>query len=285
MNASRRPPPALPGRARALLDEYRDAQTIPADVEARIWTVVGADDAPDPVFDPLEIEGEGEADDELSAASQRRVWPWVGLGLAAAAALLVAWGLGGMIAERRQAVATPDTAVMRAQTESSPRRALAQQPSAAKATVPAAAEVESVEPPIEPAEPPPPHAQQQPRASKPPRPSARAGRTETEAETEPSQAPVTPPDTLAAERALVARAWRALAHGNTAEALQRVEEHARQFGDGLLVPEARAVEVIARCRQGDDARARAQAQTFHAEHPHSPLAARVDEACGAGQKK
>ena len=52
----------------------------------------------------------------------------------------------------------------------------------------------------------------------------------------------------------------------------------RQFAEGVLAPERRAVSIVARCKRGD-ADAHARAQTWLTAEPRSPLVARVRDAC------
>lgn len=85
-------------------------------------------------------------------------------------------------------------------------------------------------------------------------------------------------DTLAREKALVQQAWETLAAGDPDGALRIVDTHAREFPEGVLAPERRAVTLVARCKRGDaDATERAAAWLHSAAR--SPLAARVRAAC------
>lgn len=253
-----------------MLASYREAEDIPADVEARIWSVVGSDDV---------LEPEHATDDVPRVDhGARRTLGWVGFGVAAAAVLVVAWQLGGQRAERARADADPGAAAMQHERTPNEEQATPRTPAPARAVEPVdAVPPERPEPPMpsvddetEPAEAPPdpaPHAK------------ARAPRR---APSEPAEAPS--PSSLTAERDLIARAWRSLAHGDEAAALATVAEHRQRFAQGLLAPEREAVEVIARCRRGDADGPR-RAASFHREHPRSPLAGRVDEACVPERKK
>jgi hypothetical protein len=280
-----RPPAPLPRRARAMLAAYRDANAIPATVEDRIWSVVGAEDAPEPAFDPLE-----------AAAPRRtnvRVIGWAGAVLAVAAVLVLAWQLGGLLGERRRSASAPGAAVMQGGGDASQGRATAgagaavprsTEPSATAPTAPdlqhstsdASAVLERQSPAVD--------RSAAPETADPPLAPAHRGPAD---EPEPDTAGSTPTEpeppassTLAAERELVAEAWRALALGDTTQALDVTAEHARRFPEGLLAPERAAIETIAVCHQGaTDGHRRATA--FHRAHPRSPLADRVDEACGA----
>lgn len=271
-----RPPAPLPRRARALLAAHREANDIPDDVAERIWSVVGADDAPEPAFDPLEAP-------TASSRAHRRWLVYGGAALAAAAVLLLAWRLGGTLAERRHAARTPAAAVMHGEGTPSQGRASATPGTATVATPkqadpappPSAVPESSPEPTAPEPSPTPAETTARSRASSPstaPRPAAPT--------TEPE--PTAPASTFAAERELVARAWRALALGDHTDALQAATEHARRFPAGLLAPERTAIETIARCRQ-DPTDGPRRAAAFHRAHPRSPLAARVDEACDANE--
>lgn len=278
-----RPPAPLPRRTRALLAVYRDAHAIPVAVEERIWTVVGAEHAPAPAYDPLA----GAAAAGSTAASQRaasqRWLAWGAAMLAAAAVLVLAWQLGGSLGARRHASRTPDAAVMQGGGRSTHGHATP------RAAAPTAAVPPSMATPAEPS----PGSSTEAATSAGPTPSSpvdaptRPRRAVRDAPAEP--APVDPASTsaastLAAERELVARAWGALALGETARALEAAAEHARRFPAGLLAPERAAIDTIARCRRGD-ANGPRRATAFHRAHPRSPLAERVDEACGAPTKQ
>jgi hypothetical protein len=262
-----RPPAPLPRHARAMLAAYREANEIPAAVEDRIWSVVGADDAPAPAFDPLEAPA--------PPRTNVRAIGWAGGMLAAAAVLVLAWQQGGLLAERRRAASAPGAAVMQGGGDPSQGRA-----SAGTATQ-RSSEPATITPDAPSSPDPAPHD-----------PTVVGGRTTSSAEdrrrsppdaAEPEPEP-TASSTLAAELALVTRARRALTLGETARALDATAEHARRFPHGVLAPERAAIETIARCRQGgqgDPDRARA----FHRAHPRSLFAELVDEACGAAPRE
>jgi hypothetical protein len=272
-------PAPLPRRARALLDAYREAHAIPADVEARVWSVVGADQAPD--AEPWPEPPARRRTRRAPPASRRPRWLGLGVALLAAAAVLaLAWQLGGALASRRQAARSPDAAVM--QPEAPARRGRAGAP------VPAPAQPGASEPAATPSPAPAPEAlttgpidpvdgsvrsRRSDRALAPGAPASSP-------DDPPREAPAGPASTLADERDLVARAWRALALGDTAAALDAAAEHARRFPAGLLAPEREATQTIARCRRGD-ADGPERAAAFHRTHPRSPLRERVGEACRA----
>ena len=335
-----RDPAPLPRNVRALLAEYRDAHELPEEARDRIWSVVGADDAPEPAFDPLEHETDARP---RSAAAERRrprkrsraaiagghegtgsrrgSVRWLALGtaaLAAAAVLALAWQLGGTLAERRKASRAPDAAVMQGGGGSTQGRAgwgtdgRAKARGGDSAADPSASPGSGREPivvpdpsgssaPLDRVGSSPRSAPLDPSGStagstrEPPRSNGAAPDT---ARTTPSLADpprsepgvdaldptlAQPGSTLVAERELVARAWRALALGETAQALDAASEHARRFPAGLLAPERAAIDTIARCRRGDADGPR-RASSFHRANPRSPLAERVDEACTADSK-
>ncbi|MEM9460713.1 MAG: hypothetical protein AAGF11_41470 [Myxococcota bacterium] len=274
MTTPRRSPAPLPRDARAALAAYREAEEIPARMRDRIWDVVGAEDAPAPAFDPL----------DEPAPSGRRGVAWVGVGLAIAATLALAWRIGGSLAERRDAQATSPAAVMQADSEPTEGRARArvertmgERRSASSSAGAAISPDESVPPVTE--------LGRGERSESAREPAARLRRHPDPPRRSRVELPMpaASTSTLAAERALVAKAWRALAQGNTAGALATAAEHARRFPEGLLTPEREAIEAITRCRRGEgDPLARAAA--FHGAHPRSPLAERVDDACRSGKK-
>ncbi|MCA9650414.1 MAG: hypothetical protein H6712_14275 [Myxococcales bacterium] len=270
-----RPPQPLSPQLRELLADYRRAEEIPAEVEDRIWSVVGAEEAP-VAARPRRAAVPRRAD--------RRVLGWAVFGVAAAAVLVIAWQQGGLRAERRRLEATSDAAVMQGgvdEVEGAARpRATSRSKGGASVAPPAAGSAEAEGSPAgstaEPAEP----GARVPSGSRvssgPLGPSASTPSPSVHVD-EPSDEPSS---TLAIERELVASAWRSLAQGDEAAALATTAEHRRRFEHGLLAPEREAIEVIARCRRGDADRS-SRAATFHRAHPGSPLAERVDEACAA----
>lgn len=84
---------------------------------------------------------------------------------------------------------------------------------------------------------------------------------------------------LAEELKLLSGAREGLKRGDSAVALERLEEHARRFPSGTLVMEARALRVDALCEAGRRDAAREAAEAFLKAWPESPLAARVRSAC------
>lgn len=300
-----RPPAPLPRSVRAMLAAYRDAHELPDAARDRIWSVVGADDAPAPALDPAEHPS--SASDPAAARPRHARWLGWGAGaLAAAAVLALAWQLGGTLAERRRAERAPDAAVMHGDGGSTQGHA---SPAAPRRPAPGRSETEAsiVEPDSAAPSPALPGAASPalpgsmspalPGSTSSAPPGSTAPTPAPPGSTTPSPEPTTlegepprsrhpepttpePASTLAAERELVARAWGALALGETTPALEAAAEHARRFPAGLLAPERAAIETIARCRRGDADGPR-RAAAFHRAHPRSPLAERVDEACAA----
>jgi hypothetical protein len=91
-------------------------------------------------------------------------------------------------------------------------------------------------------------------------------------------APGTELDQLIRERDLIAKAWGALSAGDGSEATRWAKQHAREFPDGILGPERRALIVIVDC-QASRAGAGARARKWLDQQPRSPLVARVRNAC------
>lgn len=301
-----RPPAPLPRPARALLASYRDAHEIPNAAKDRIWSVVGAEDAPAPAYDPLDDPRDGVEPPQRGSFGNVRWLAWGTATLAAAAVLVLAWQLGGTLAERRQATRTPGAAVMQGGGGSPQGRASAgaREPAEAHRAAPPPAPRAPLAPDSDPDPSPaveseardPAGAAARSRSSTSGDPTSGdpnsgdpASGDPASSKPEPSHSSrdrtVTEPgSTLAAERELVARAWRALALGETASALDAAAEHARRFPAGLLVPERVAIDTIARCRRGDADGPR-RATAFHHAYAGSPLAKRVDEACVAPPRK
>lgn len=80
---------------------------------------------------------------------------------------------------------------------------------------------------------------------------------------------------LAAEVALLDRARGALKRRDTIAAIIALDEYRREFHDGALVAEAEVVRIEALIQGKDHASARAQAESFLARFPKSPLVRRV----------
>ncbi|MEC7524887.1 MAG: hypothetical protein VYE22_33715 [Myxococcota bacterium] len=94
---------------------------------------------------------------------------------------------------------------------------------------------------------------------------------------EPEAAPSA--SSLAAEVALLRRAQAAINQGDADAALRILAEHASQHPSGVMAAEREAARVVALCRAGREAEARAASARFLRAHPQSPLRARVQSAC------
>jgi hypothetical protein len=95
--------------------------------------------------------------------------------------------------------------------------------------------------------------------------------------TAPAAAPTTSP--LDAEVAMLQEAHAALRANDGDRALRAVAEHGRRFPGGQLGEEFEATRVFALCELGRADEARDVASRFLREHPRSPLAPRVANAC------
>lgn len=84
-------------------------------------------------------------------------------------------------------------------------------------------------------------------------------------------------DPLAVELALLRRARRALADGDTSAALVALREHQERFPDGALAAEREGTRALVLCARGGSSE---PARVFLRDYPRSPLAARVRAACG-----
>ncbi len=83
--------------------------------------------------------------------------------------------------------------------------------------------------------------------------------------------------------ALLADAQGAIQRADYGTALARLDEHQRQFPNGVLTEERTAARVVALCGAGHVPEARSLATSFLAKHPSSPLAPRVRSSCGGAQ--
>jgi hypothetical protein len=94
----------------------------------------------------------------------------------------------------------------------------------------------------------------------------------------PSSAPPSRSSQLTAERAILDEARQALAHGDPARALDRVELHRRSFPSPLLAEERDAmwVQALVKAGRSDDARARGEA--FRKRFPDSLFSPAVESA-------
>jgi hypothetical protein len=81
------------------------------------------------------------------------------------------------------------------------------------------------------------------------------------------------------ELLLLKEAQQKLQSGDPNKALDLLDAHAREHGEGALSEERQAARVLALCQAGRVEEARAAAAAFFAQKPDSPLAARVRAAC------
>jgi len=84
---------------------------------------------------------------------------------------------------------------------------------------------------------------------------------------------------LKEETALLGAANAALARGDVKRALAVLDEYDRRPGAGTLAEERTVTGILASCAAGHAETARAEARSFRARWPRSPLAARVDGSC------
>jgi len=87
-----------------------------------------------------------------------------------------------------------------------------------------------------------------------------------------------------AERRALAQIEHALREGRFVQALRLTDEQDRAFPRGALGEERAAARVLALCGAGKSAEARQLAADFVAQHPRSPLRARVLESCKSTEK-
>jgi RNA polymerase sigma factor (sigma-70 family) len=94
-------------------------------------------------------------------------------------------------------------------------------------------------------------------------------------------APARPPDDLAAQNDLLARAANALIEHHGSDALRIADEHARRFPRSPLADLATALRIEALCEIGKVAQARGEARLFIAAHPDAPVVHRISRSCGS----
>lgn len=97
--------------------------------------------------------------------------------------------------------------------------------------------------------------------------------------TEPAVIDVPATDSLRAESDLLRDAHQALAGGNAARAIELLDAHALQFGDGMLAEERAALRARALCTAGRVDEGRREAAAFVAAHPESVQRARIEHDC------
>ena len=95
-----------------------------------------------------------------------------------------------------------------------------------------------------------------------------------------SPPPDAAPSDLEAETRLLERARGALRRGRTAEVVAALDEHARDFGDGVLAKERRSTRLRALCVSGQPARAKTLARRWAEQQPAADWPRRLAAACG-----
>jgi hypothetical protein len=125
----------------------------------------------------------------------------------------------------------------------------------------------------------PPAVTDPPRAPSPPPPSELAPSAPRERAPRAPHAGGAPTDSLAAELAIVTAARRALAQGDGQQASAALARHAREFPEGALTEERKALEVLALCATGQQSRAIAAARAFVARYPRSVASSSVRASC------
>ena len=103
------------------------------------------------------------------------------------------------------------------------------------------------------------------------------------AESTPAPAPAL--DSLDPELTALRQAQEDLRAGVPAQALRRLAEYDRRFGNGTLNQERQAIGAIALCQVHPGPAAQVQAERFLRAAPESPLAERVRAACQGGTTK
>jgi hypothetical protein len=109
-------------------------------------------------------------------------------------------------------------------------------------------------------------------------PAAFAARAAAAAVSPPASAAVRQGDQLQLEVALLLRATSALSAGRASEALKVLNEHQRQFPNGILSEERRAAKAQALCSLGRLSEGRAELAHLA---PQSPAASRATQVCDA----
>ncbi len=231
-------PAPLRADARRMLATWREADAMPRAAKARVWKRMRARPRP---------------------PAPRYDVAWVWAVAIAAAVLLVWWGVAQVRRAALDGEARPVDQAVDHRDVPPGEHDVVEPPPPASPPVVAQAPAPAIAPPVQ-------------KPAEVVRPSARP-RVEPSTDTAPDAT-----TTLARERDVIARAWSALADADYGAALHRAAEHAQSFPNGILAPERRAIEVIARCKRGDrDADAAGRA--WLDEHPRSPLANRVRVAC------
>lgn len=139
-----------------------------------------------------------------------------------------------------------------------------------KAPAPEAASAATAAPPVEAALP---EAPASPATHKQPR-RALAPRVVPEPAPEPIKS------TGPSELSLIRSATGALRDAQPSEAIRLLEQHAQLYPEGILKQERQGLQVLALCALGTTSQALHERERFLKAAPHSPLAGRVEAACG-----
>lgn len=275
------PPDELPAAELAMLSAYRRERTMPRSAKVRM-------------IERLETEPEVAAGIGSSIGSS--IGPrMIAAGVAVAAALVLAWGvttLRSSAVDRDDPSTTSPQAAMQPGHDDAAATARSREPE----TAPRKSSRDALrEAPLEPNPDVDPSTLADPLADEPsdvdvepspqtqadsPRPRRRRPVPPPEPEPPASQ----PASQLQQERALLAKAWTALADGHPGQALGHTRDHAERFGSPILGIERKAIATIAGCqtkRPGWPERA----ESFLSTHGRTPLAPRVREACQGAEKK
>jgi hypothetical protein len=247
----------LGSRERDLLDAYREHHAMPAASRTRVWASLagpgggGGGSAIESASEPWVAAGGGAV--AVSGWSRPSLVAAAGL-LVAAGITLIVLGIGGPSGDRGESVAVVEPRVP----ASEPEPVIEPPSEPARVAAPRLVEVTMPEKTLEP-------------IAEPPRPRARARKSAPE--------PIVTISSPSRERELIESAHAALAKGDTAAALAALDEHARDFAQGVFVEERQALDAIARCKSGDLEQGQVRARTFLDEHPRAVLATRVRRAC------
>lgn len=262
-------------RERELLAAYRDHHAMPAERRDRVWASLVAGVPPGGGGSALESASEPwVAAPSLAAKTSARPALIAGL-LVAAGITLVVLGLAGSQGDPAPELAlAPESATNRSELQPEPFVEVAAPNLAAPHLAAPNLAAPNLAAPPEPtpklAAPPEPT----PKLAAPPEPTPKPRARKPIVTPSPSPSP-----SLGRERELIEQAHAALAKGDTATALARLDEHARDYAEGVFAEEREALDAIVRCKAGELEAGRASAAHFLARHPQAVLGARVRRAC------
>lgn len=246
----------LDPKLRSLLDAARDADDPDERDALRVRAAIAATLA-------QPASRGGERPPGPTSAGGWSAWKWLGAGVAAAGLIAAGSAVQHRLRPSEHEVARPPVAIVAPQRAPEP----APQPSV----------IAPVATPIpEPALPEPaPPATATP---EPARKSHRAGMTRAvpQAQPEPEPAPLTGPSELA----LIRAATSALRDADGQAAMRLLDQHAQLYPHGILKEERQGLHVLALCALGQTPEALRERERFLSVAPHSPLAGRVQAACG-----